>query len=722
VTVTVAQGTSQVTITPEYFNDTTTCGFSYVTSYNYGQFAWIPAAVTATSGQGVPTGTVTFTVDGVTYATETLDPQGNGYLAAGTVATSSCLYGYMFAQSPTLSGGMHTIGATYSGDSTFSPATATPLTVTVNPISIGGTVSTGATYITSGASVPLTVAYTSSSLTGISTQSSGPTGTVTFTDTTTSTVLGTATVIPTVSFSGNTYTFAANAALTTTGIITSGAHSIVATYSGDSNFLPATSGTLTITVGTATATTTVVTSSANPTPLNGRPTLTAAIGVASGTAPTSGTVSFYDGYAGSPVLLGTGTVGSTHTATFRPASGAAFWGGVHPITAVYGGIAADAASTSAVFNQTVTQGTNTITLSGKTQGAVGQNFTFAAVLTPSQTNATYAPNQDVVTFYDGSTVIGTAQPITVTSTQGGYGLWTATLTVSNLAAGTHTITAKYSDINYSLSTSNTQTVTVEGISWATPPAITYGAPLAAAQLNGSNTVAGAFVYSPAAGTVLNAGLQTLSVTFTPTDTVHYVTQTATVQIQVNPATLTVTANNASRAVGAANPTLTASYSGFVNGDTSAVLTGSPLLTTTAATSSAAGTYPITVTQGTLMAANYTFAFVNGTLSVVAAPPVSLTPTATLTGSASVGYTLTIRLQNPSASPVSNVVLTTAALGTTTGSPLPQTWETIAAGGTAVFTVSFPGSVGANGAGVAEKYSGSYTGGTFSASVRSVTLP
>jgi hypothetical protein len=650
VAVTVGPGNSQVVITPEWFNDTVTCSLNYVNSYTYGQFAWIPAAVTATSGSGVPTGTVIFTVDGTPYATEKLDPQGNGYLAAGTLATTSCLYDYMFAQSPTLTGGIHVIGATYSGDGTFSPATATPVTITVNKLTIGGTVSTGATLIVSGASVPLTAAYTASSLTGISTQSSGPTGTVTFTDTTTSTVLGTATVNPTVSFSGNTYTFAANAAITTTAITTSGAHSIVATYSGDSNFNPATSGVLTITVGTPAATATVVTSNANPTTLNGRPTLTATV---TGTpAVTSGTVSFYDSYTGSAVLLGTGTVGSSHTATYRPASGAAFFGGAHPITAVYGGIAADAASTSAVFTQHVTLGTNTIQLTGKLQGTVGQAFTFAAVLTPSSTNATFAPNQSVVTFYDGATAIGTAQPITVTSTQGGYGLWTATLTANNLAAGTHTITAKYSDINYSLATSNA------------------------------------------------------------------------VQILVNKATLTVTANSTSRAVGAANPTFTASYSGFVNGDTSAVLGGAPSLTTTATTSSVAGTYPITAAVGTLTAANYTFVFVNGTLSVVASPTVILTTTATLTGSASTGYTATITVTNSGTGAASNVTLTSATLGTVAGSPLPQTLPsaTIAAGKSGVFTVSFSGSAGQDGAGVAEKYAGTYTGGSFSASVRSVTLP
>ena len=66
------------------------------------------------------------------------------------------------------------------------------------------------------------------------------------------------------------------------------------------------------------------------------------------------------------------------------------------------------------------------------------------------------------------------------------------------------------------------------ITWATPAAITYGTALSATQLNASSTVAGTFVYTPAAGAVLTAGPQTLSVTFTPTDSTDYTTATATV--------------------------------------------------------------------------------------------------------------------------------------------------------------------------------------------------
>ena len=52
-------------------------------------------------------------------------------------------------------------------------------------------------------------------------------------------------------------------------------------------------------------------------------------------------------------------------------------------------------------------------------------------------------------------------------------------------------------------------------------------------------------------------------------------------LTVTPAPLTITANNQTKAYGAAVPALTASYTGFVNGDTSASLTTQPTLTTTA---------------------------------------------------------------------------------------------------------------------------------------------
>src|SRR5207249_11261840 len=79
------------------------------------------------------------------------------------------------------------------------------------------------------------------------------------------------------------------------------------------------------------------------------------------------------------------------------------------------------------------------------------------------------------------------------------------------------------------------------ITWATPANIIYGTALGATQLNATASVAGTFVYVPPAGTVLSAGAgQTLSVTFTPTNTVNYTTATASVAITVTSATPTIT--------------------------------------------------------------------------------------------------------------------------------------------------------------------------------------
>lgn len=98
-------------------------------------------------------------------------------------------------------------------------------------------------------------------------------------------------------------------------------------------------------------------------------------------------------------------------------------------------------------------------------------------------------------------------------------------------------------------------------------------------------------------------------------------------LTVTPATLTVTADNQFKMPGAANPPLTYTITGLVNGDTQdSAVTGTPDLSTTATTASGSGTYPITVTQGSLAAANYSFSFINGTLSVGDNLPPTLTVT------------------------------------------------------------------------------------------------
>src|SRR5439155_1413283 len=83
--------------------------------------------------------------------------------------------------------------------------------------------------------------------------------------------------------------------------------------------------------------------------------------------------------------------------------------------------------------------------------------------------------------------------------------------------------------------------------------------------------------------------------------------------------ISVTADNKSRTYGEANPTFTASYSGFKNSQTLATsgVTGSPSLTTSATATSAASppTYTITAAIGTLAAGNYSFTLVDGNLTI-----------------------------------------------------------------------------------------------------------
>ncbi len=78
------------------------------------------------------------------------------------------------------------------------------------------------------------------------------------------------------------------------------------------------------------------------------------------------------------------------------------------------------------------------------------------------------------------------------------------------------------------------------VTWNVPAPIQYGSALTSVQLNAVANVAGNFVYSPAAGAVLQAGTQKLTAIFTPSDTATYSTATAAVQLTVTQAKPLVT--------------------------------------------------------------------------------------------------------------------------------------------------------------------------------------
>ncbi|ABF43018.1 Integrin-like protein [Candidatus Koribacter versatilis Ellin345] len=359
--------------------------------------------------------------------------------------------------------------------------------------------------------------------------------------------------------------------------------------------------------------------------------------------------------------------------------------GTHNVMASYSGDALNAASHSSIVAMTGAQINTTLLLNAfpEKSANLGDTVQFLATLSP-QTVGAYLPT-GIVTFSDGATVLGTSPLV--------QGL--ATLSTTTLTTGSHSIKAAFAgNSNFKASTSPIMVVTVAGtitpvITWATPVPITYGTPLSATQLNASTTVPGTFVYTPAAGTVLASGAQTLSVTFNPTDTTTYNPASATVQLTVNKATITVTANNATRPYGGANPSFTASYAGFVNGDTVSVLIGAPSLASSATATSPVGSYVITASLGTLAATNYSFTFVNGSLSVTQR---ALTITAN-NQSKTYGQTLTLgttaftssELQNGET--IGGVTLTSAGAATgasVAGSPYSIT-PSAATGGT--FTTS-----------------------------------
>jgi hypothetical protein len=115
-----------------------------------------------------------------------------------------------------------------------------------------------------------------------------------------------------------------------------------------------------------------------------------------------------------------------------------------------------------------------------------------------------------------------------------------------LTAGTQTLSVKFTPTDttdYATETATQRLLVLQAvpvITWAAPTAITYPTPLSAAQLDATANVPGAFVYTPAAGTVLTANIRTLSVRFTPTDATDYTTATATQKLTVNKAIPVIT--------------------------------------------------------------------------------------------------------------------------------------------------------------------------------------
>ena len=112
-----------------------------------------------------------------------------------------------------------------------------------------------------------------------------------------------------------------------------------------------------------------------------------------------------------------------------------------------------------------------------------------------------------------------------------------------LPVGTHPLAVAFTPTNTAAYTGATGSTTITVtqatpvITWPTPAAITVGTALSGTQLDATASfqgvsLPGTFQYTPGSGTLLAAGTHTLSVLFTPTDTLDFTTATATVQIVV----------------------------------------------------------------------------------------------------------------------------------------------------------------------------------------------
>jgi pimeloyl-ACP methyl ester carboxylesterase len=279
-------------------------------------------------------------------------------------------------------------------------------------------------------------------------------------------------------------------------------------------------------------------------------------------------------------------------------------------------------------------------------GTQGTQFSAFSSLTPSQTIlfGTSSVNVSGVLNAGASVPIGdtvsiAAGGISATATVSGDGTFSATLDTQSLtvSGSPYTITYSFTGAGiFSPASDQSTTLTVNSatptITWAAPSAITYGAVLSATQLNATSTIAGTLAYTPSAGTILNAGSQTLSVTLTPTDTTDYAPVTQTVPITVNKASLTVTASSPTVSYGSPVPIITPTYSGYQNGDAVSVVTTAPTCTTTYTVTSAVNISPPTSScSGGTVSPNYSLSYLSGTVTIVqATSPITWTAPGAIT--------------------------------------------------------------------------------------------
>lgn len=301
---------------------------------------------------------------------------------------------------------------------------------------------------------------------------------------------------------------------------------------------------------------------------------------------------------------------------------------------------------------TIPAGTNSVTIAGVTYSVAESGVKIAASSTNGQSLAsatsaafTVTPGNQTITFPSpGNQTYGVALiTLTATASSGlpvSYSILSGPAMVSSnlltlTGAGSVTIQASQpGNANWNPATPVSQTIsvaakTITGSFTANNKAYdgTTNASIANLSLSGvinSDNVGLSAVAAAFGNKNVGNGKMVIAsgLSLTGTNAGNYVLASAfaTNTANISAATLTVTANNTNRTYGGANPVFTASYSGFVNGEGTNVLSGGPTMSTAADTNSAPGTYTIQISAGTLSSTNYNFTFMSGILFVDSLPP------------------------------------------------------------------------------------------------------
>ena len=273
---------------------------------------------------------------------------------------------------------------------------------------------------------------------------------------------------------------------------------------------------------------------------------------------------------------------------------------------------------------TTVAGTTSTVGSSLNSSVYGQSVSFTD--TVSNIGSSGGVPTGSVEFFDGSTDLGPGTSLSGSGTSA-----TSTLTISTLTAGNHPITAVYTstgDFQGETSPSLPQTVTPAALTiTANGQTKLYGAVLPALTVSYSGFVNGdtsaSLTTQPTISTTASAASHVAGspypITASGAVDSNYTMSYVGGSLTITPVGLTITAVNKTKAYGAALPSLTATYAGFVSGDSSVSLTTQPTLSTTATASSHVAGSPYTITASGAVDADYTISYVAGSMTVTAVP-------------------------------------------------------------------------------------------------------